>query len=427
MNRPVALAYYFIIALIFLSAACDEPPTNGGNGNIPTTMPQEHIPWPSLADSPWPMFMHDPQHTGRSPYEGPSQGEVNWEFQLGTEMFSNPVIDMEGNIVFTARSDQWGKAVLLSLTNTGDLNWKRELGGSIDSAPLITSDSLIYVTYSTSAAYLVQLDLEGNLRWTYEFEGLTGLSTRSPNISRDGRTIYVCGFDSALYAIRSDSTLQWKYSVAPAESMGEPVMSPDGNAIYFVDSNHKLYSIHKDGDLNWSLQLDDRWYINSPVVDSQGNIYNYSGSTFYSISPNGNIRWQYEGLSGAGGYLMGQTIGPDGTVYITTNNRFYAFDYAGNLKMTLIGSEDEVSIQNRPVVDIVGNTYLGILFSGPYEDWWNVNFVSFDPQGAIRYQIHLGDPLPGFVDIDSPACIDAAGNLYIGSDGGLSTQLFSIR
>ncbi|MCH7764644.1 MAG: hypothetical protein IIB95_13055 [Candidatus Marinimicrobia bacterium] len=63
-----------IIFIIILLVGCSEDPPNENddinddinNDTIPITMPQEHIPWPSLADSPWPMYMRPPTH-GQKP------------------------------------------------------------------------------------------------------------------------------------------------------------------------------------------------------------------------------------------------------------------------------------------------------------------------------------------------------------------------
>ena len=351
---------------------------------------------------------------------------MNWELQLDREVFSNPVIDMDGNIVFTGVSDLMGREKLYSVSNSGVINWEVELEGVLHSAPLITSDSLIYVVHNIGRkGYLVQLDIRGNVLWKYEFNHARARSTRSPNISKDGSTIYLCGSDSALNAINRDGTLQWKYSIAPAASWGEPSISPDGNTIYFVGNNFVLYSVHKDGNLNWSVQLDNtRSHIISPVIDNQGNIYLYAGTTFYSINPDGIIRWQYGDMTG-GTYLNGCTIGHDGTIYVTNIWSYYAFDYAGNLKWDMWLQDKYVDIFNIPIVDILGNTYLGTVFTGPNdEEWYNVNFVSFDSEGSIRYKIYLGSGLS--LDIDSPGCIDGSGNFYVGSDGELTPMLFSI-
>ena len=70
---------FFLLTFILLSlSSCEttEPPDQN------LTRPpgyQEDIPWPSLADSPWPMNHHDPQSTGRSPYDGPALGQIEWQ------------------------------------------------------------------------------------------------------------------------------------------------------------------------------------------------------------------------------------------------------------------------------------------------------------------------------------------------------------
>ena len=40
-----------------------------------------------LADSAWPMFCHDAQHTGRSPYSGPEMPELKWRYATGGPIF----------------------------------------------------------------------------------------------------------------------------------------------------------------------------------------------------------------------------------------------------------------------------------------------------------------------------------------------------
>lgn len=50
---------------------------------------QEHIEWPSLADSPWPVLNGDMQGTGRSEYVGPisSYPHIRWMADLPLGIF----------------------------------------------------------------------------------------------------------------------------------------------------------------------------------------------------------------------------------------------------------------------------------------------------------------------------------------------------
>ncbi|UCF07579.1 MAG: hypothetical protein JSW28_08015, partial [Thermoplasmata archaeon] len=50
-----------------------------------------------LADSPWPMFRQNLNHTGQSPYDTSSNnGMLKWSFITGGPIVSSPVIDTEG-------------------------------------------------------------------------------------------------------------------------------------------------------------------------------------------------------------------------------------------------------------------------------------------------------------------------------------------
>ena len=207
---------------------------------IPGTITQTHVPWPGLADTPWPMYMHDPQHTGRSQYDGPELGEVEWAINITSEVFSNPVLDPNGNIIVSSRLDLGGHQKLQSITPEGTLNWEVEFGGHIDSSPLISADHHIYVCHSDQAnsrtLYLVKLDLNGNIIWKYYLgEYLRGTrGTFSPNISIDGNTIFVCGVDSSLIAINSNRNIAWKFSKSLETVTGEVSISPDGESIYVI-------------------------------------------------------------------------------------------------------------------------------------------------------------------------------------------------
>jgi len=61
---------------------------------------QNDVPWPTLADSPWPMIKHDPQFTGRSPYKGPQKLNIMWIRDMPNGIFSGPAIGENDNLFF---------------------------------------------------------------------------------------------------------------------------------------------------------------------------------------------------------------------------------------------------------------------------------------------------------------------------------------
>jgi hypothetical protein len=56
---------YFVLFLLLMLLSCKENPTTPSEEPKPPGY-QEDIPWPSLADSPWPMYRGNPQYTGRA-------------------------------------------------------------------------------------------------------------------------------------------------------------------------------------------------------------------------------------------------------------------------------------------------------------------------------------------------------------------------
>ena len=230
------LKIILLLIAVFSFYSC--PDNNSTNGDSY----QEQIYWPSLADSPWPMHMHDPQHTGRSQYSGPAEGIVEWTLDLGKEVFANPIIDVLGNIIVSG--EMFGKVTVYSITPSGAINWSKQFNEAYEgSSALATSDSLLYLNIGTD---LTQMDVNGNVNWQYPFKRAEIYESRlAPNISMDGKHIYVSGYDSALYAINRDGTLNWKYSVAPHPSYGEATLSPNGETVYFTSQARILYAINK--------------------------------------------------------------------------------------------------------------------------------------------------------------------------------------
>src|SRR5437870_6685814 len=59
--------------------------------------------WPSecraqLAATPWPMFQHDPHHTGRTSVVGPSTANIKWIFQAPDAVWNSASVGTGGDI-----------------------------------------------------------------------------------------------------------------------------------------------------------------------------------------------------------------------------------------------------------------------------------------------------------------------------------------
>ncbi len=449
MNRIIYL--FILFSFICLSCICKSP-TNSNNDSpiecpegyhpcdsdadtltccpdeIPATMIQTHTPWPGLADTPWPMYMHDPQHSGRSQYSGPALGEIEWAIpvaRLGnTEIFTNPVIDPNGNIILSTRHDSNGNGTLFSISPNGIINWQVYLGSEMDSSPLIAADGSIYICHANqggwSQLFLVKLDLTGNILWEKEFDLINKQKIAgnfSPNISKDGNVIYICGFDSTLTAVNSNGSIDWRFQ-ANSPTKGAPSISPDGQSIYFISTDNELFSINTSGTKNWSTKFpmtSNKGNSCYPVIDSDGNLYLYLDGVMRSISPDGYIRWEDTSTFLYQNYLAGCSIGPNGEVFVTSSLYVCVYNYDGTLRWSMFGYRN----QNKFTIDKDGNSYIGLR---NYITHDNINLYSYTPSGQERYK-----GLEGRFTIAAQGCISSDNFLYIGSDDDPSAAFFKIR
>src|SRR5574337_519147 len=91
-----------------------------------------------LADTPWPMFRHDLQHTGRSPYVSVQKPVLKWTFQTEGPITSSPAIGDDGTIYVGSKDKK-----LYAINRNGNLKWTFETQGEVDSSPAIRKDGTI--------------------------------------------------------------------------------------------------------------------------------------------------------------------------------------------------------------------------------------------------------------------------------------------
>ncbi len=83
--KKVLLSFLFLLLLLSIGAPARGTDLNG------------------MADTPWPMFQHDPQHTGRSPFLGPQhEPHCIWSYDFENIInngVSSQVIASDGNLI----------------------------------------------------------------------------------------------------------------------------------------------------------------------------------------------------------------------------------------------------------------------------------------------------------------------------------------
>ncbi|MFC2006008.1 PQQ-binding-like beta-propeller repeat protein [Chloroflexota bacterium] len=357
-----------------------------------------------LADSPWPMFRHDLQHTGRSPYNGPAYPEIKWVYNTGDwQISSSPVIDTDGTVYIGTYDSN-----LFAVSSNGSLKWVFNTSGSyINSTPAISSDGTIY--FGTTSGGLFSINPDGTENWRF---GVFFKS--SPVIASDG-TIYVGSSDGspeteALYAINPNGTPKWSY-ILPVTGGSKMYSSPaiaDNGTIYFGSwSDNKLSAVSSNGSLQWSSNsLGSGRIYSSPAIGADGTIY--IGSTdkhLHAINPDGSIKWSFP----TGDEVNSSpAIALDGTIYVgSDDNNLYAINPDGTEKWSYT---TRARVSSSPVIGADGTVYVGSGESpAGYRD---DSLYAISPDGTLKWKIKTGGSI-----WHSPA-VAADGTIYVGANDG---------
>lgn len=196
-----------------------------------------------LADSPWPMFRHNLNHTGFSPYDTSSNyGQLRWIFKVGHLIQSSPTINTDGTIYFGSYDDK-----LYAINPNGTEKWNFLTDYDVTSSPAISSDGTIYVSSEDGKLYAINPD--GTEKW-YFATGFYNMGWSSPAIGSDG-TIYIGARDNKLYAIYPNGIQKWNF-VTGDWIDSSPAIGSDGT-IYIGSYDGKLYAINPDGTEMWNF------------------------------------------------------------------------------------------------------------------------------------------------------------------------------
>jgi len=386
------------LSFILLFTCKNKNPTETPPSN---NRPQMDILWPSLADSPWPMFHHDPQSTGRSPYVGPRKGKIKWIFTPGGSIYNSIAIGPDFTIYFpTCYEIEGNKSALYAVRPDGSLKWKIWLPLGSETQPMVIADGSILVSNGTSI-YFINPD-DGSIKHQINF-GRVNISTYL-NIGIDG-TLYFTAEEGHLYAVSQQGDILWNiHTDDQFYSFNFPI-SPDGSTIYiFTKKDHQsisyLYAIQTDnGQIKWKRHIGERQNtLYSPLVDSDGNVYygtfHLGDSTgFYSLSSQGSLKWYYPG--------------------VVSNEP--AIDYNGNIFFDsgiIISVDNSGNLRWQQYVGPNKTTYIcdqeGALYTFSTD---RVKISAFDRNGVLLWQINL----EAYISRIAAPAIGYDGTLYFGT------------
>ena len=355
-----------------------------------------------LANSPWPMFQHDLQHTGRSLYKGPNIAILRWEFQV-EGLPGSPVIGTDGTVYLpTGMLNTDTTGFLYAINPNGTQKWRYQFAGIPSSTtPAIASDGTIYVHMNgdegniAAQEKLYAINSDGTLKWIFLFNFgnimFTSYIQSSPAIGSDG-TIYVGSIDGRLYAINPNSTLKWLKDVEGSCS-SSPAIGTDGT-IYVSSDAFEVYAFNPDGTQKWSTHFFSNWGAgqNSPSIGADGTIYlaYFWVPSLYAINPDSTMKWTH---TLGYGPQSAPAIASDTIIYVSDNG-LYALNPDSTLKWKF---NNTLSTRSSPLVDSGGTVY------------WNEGgvFWAVNSNGTEKWHIFVPQTLTKALD-PTPA---------IGSDG----------
>ena len=334
---------------------------------------------------PWAMFGHDPQHTGRSSYNGPMNPRLRWVFSTEYDIASSPAIGGDGTIYVTSKD-----ANLYAIDPDGSKKWEFATLSWVYSSPGIGADGTIYVG-SWSKLYAINPD--GSEKWAF----IESRIDSSPAIGADG-AIYVGSNDNKLYAINPDGSKKWEFATEN-RVYSSPAIGKDGT-IYVGSWDKKLYAINPDGSKKWEF-VTGGFVYSSSTIGADSTIYVGSNDNkLYAIDPNGVKKWEFDTR---GIIVSFAAIGADGTIYVGSHdNKLYAINPDGS-KRWAFATGDKVS--SSPAIEADGTIYVGS---------WDGKLYAINPDGSKKWEFATGS------EVSSSPAIGADGTIYVGSwDGKL--------
>jgi len=341
---------------------------------------QEDIPWPSLADSPWPMYHHDAQNTGRSQYEGPSMGIIH-KIISASDIQSGTTIGYKKTFFYTYS----GK--LASSDYEGNRNWEIKLGNELHNSPLISNDSTIYI--SDNIRSIFAFDFKGRAKWEYKLNSSKKIWNATLGMDKAGNIYFTS--NKELFVLSKSGELLWSLYDERFLSSSDVTFSfsPDGNTVYLQGSSVSLLAVDlTTHTVKWTFG--DRTQNSGAVVDSKGNIYLFPKSDFstvenyfYCLNPDGEIKWKFRHDEQ---YFDFDNVEPAidkyGNIYFGFHN-LYSLDYTGKLRWK-INFGERTGIVSSILVDKSGNIFIAI-----NDESVKIKAVSFDSNGNKRWEIPL--------------------------------------
>lgn len=364
------------------------------------------------AASEWPMFQHDAQHTGKSPFRGPGCPNLLWSGRIRGPILSQPAIGdpapgATDGILYVATAKY---PVCALEPSTGAKLWcATDNRGKLPdrSAPALGNGDYIYVGTRDNDFWAMTLPSAPgtypDVRWRQKVCTDGDISTST--VITDGGMTFM-GSDSlgagTIMAMCPGPDQQIRWCVNPVGDGVKnvsPATSPDGTRVYFLAGGRDMISYDvATGEEKWRIRLEDRRNglrgpNFSPVVNpATGRIYFGGDVGIHGVDvvPNGAAEQPVATIFASpepgerllsppaldvanDRMIFGAMRVPNAYMYavrLSTGERLWRVEI-GRTKFSNV----------PPVIDVDGNVY--------FVGWRSI--ASLAPDGSLRWKLPVGD------------------------------------
>jgi outer membrane protein assembly factor BamB len=266
----------------------------------------------------WPMFLHDPAHTGFTASAGSTESVELWRFPVGNDVFSSATV--VNGVVYVGGNDN---IYALNAYNGAKI-WNYTTSDRVSSSPAV-SGGVLFIGADDNVLALNALT--GTKIWNYPTEGQ---GSSSPAVV-DG-VVYIGSSEGNLYALNASTGSKiWNYTVMNV-GRGTVVKSSPGvvdGVVYFGALDGNVYALKAStGEKIWNHTV--KLGVGSAPSVSKGIVYVCSdlGYLYALNATSGGEIWSFtvsDLLQRIQGYSP--TVA-DGVVYVRSSDlgELYAID-----------------------------------------------------------------------------------------------------
>jgi len=239
-------------------------------------------------EHPWPMYLHDLEHTGYTESPAPTMPTILWNYTMGVTSWSWGPVVAYGK-VFLGSID---KKVYALNQMTGEKIWEFTTGKGIYCV-LAVANGKVFVGSEDGKVYSLD-QTTGAKIWDYNI----GVELCSSPAVVEGR-VYVGAVNGKVYALAESTGKElWNFTTGGAIAYSSPAIA--GNSLFIGSCDGYLYALNRySGDEQWKSKTrisDGKFYVVSSPAVSGDRVFISSlayNKTYAFDIYTGSVVWEY--------------------------------------------------------------------------------------------------------------------------------------